>query len=256
MRIIAAKDEQDLGRRAANLIGAEVLLKPDCTLGLATGSTPLSTYAELVSRYGRGELDFSRVHSINLDEYAGLSGEHPQSYRYFMNTNLFSKINIDLNNTHVPDGQAKDPAAECARYDARIAAVPGGIDLQLLGIGPNGHIGFNEPGEAFIPGTHVVTLTERTRQANARFFDSIDEVPTKAVTMGMRGIMGAKKVLLIAEGSAKAKALYDAIFGPVTPKVPASILQLHQDCTVIADEAALSLVRERTGWTGEKLERR
>ena len=173
-----------------------------------------------------------------------------QSYRYFMNHNLFDHVNIDKENTNVPNGLARDPEAECARYDGLIREL-GGIDLQLLGIGGNGHIGFNEPGEVFEKGTHVVTLTEETRRSNARFFSSIDEVPTHALTMGIGGIMSAKKVLLLASGEAKAQALYDSCLGPVTPAVQASVLQLHGDAVIIADEAALGMIREKTGWTGE-----
>ena len=250
MRIYAAKDYKDMSRKAANLISAQVILKPEAVLGLATGSTPVGAYEQLRAWYEQGDLDFSAVHSVNLDEYKGLSGEHDQSYRYFMNHNLFDHVNIDKENTNVPNGLARDPEAECARYDGLIREL-GGIDLQLLGIGGNGRIGFNEPGEVFEKGTHVVTLTEETRRSNARFFSSIDEVPTHALTMGIGGIMSAKKVLLLASGEAKAQALYDSCLGPVTPAVQASVLQLHGDAVIIADEAALGMIREKTGWTGE-----
>lgn len=250
MRIYAAKDYKDMSRKAANLISAQVILKPDAVLGLATGSTPVGAYEQLREWYEQGDLDFSAIHSVNLDEYKGLSGEHDQSYRYFMNHNLFDHVNIVKENTNVPNGLAEDAEAECARYDGVIREL-GGIDLQLLGIGGNGHIGFNEPCDVFEKGTHVVTLTEETRRSNARFFSSIDEVPTHALTMGIGGIMSAKKVLLLASGEAKAQALYDSCFGPVTPGVPASILQLHSDAVIIADEAALKLIREKTGWEGE-----
>lgn len=249
MKIYAAKDYEDLSRKAANIIAAQVLLKPNTVLGLATGSTPVGTYRQLIEKYNNGDLDFSLVSSINLDEYRGLPGEHDQSYRYFMNHNLFDHINIDKANTNVPDGLAEDSAAECRRYDDIISA-HGGTDLQLLGIGGNGHIGFNEPASAFQKGTHLVTLTDETRQSNARFFSSLNEVPTHAFTMGIGGIMAAARVLLLANGEAKAKALCDSFFGPITPEVPASVLQLHGDCIVIADEAALSLIREKTGWKG------
>lgn len=247
MKIYAAKDYADLSRKAANIISAQIIIKPDAVLGLATGSTPVGTYRQLIEWYDKGDLDFSGISSINLDEYQGLSGEHDQSYRYFMNHNLFDHINIRKENTNVPDGLARDVAAECLRYDHLIRLL-GGIDLQLLGIGENGHIGFNEPGDAFETGTHPVALTEHTREANARFFTSIDQVPTHALTMGIRGIMSARKILLLATGTKKAQALYDSCFGPVVPLVPASILQLHTDCIVIADEDALSLIRNRTGW--------
>ena len=249
MKIYAAKDYADLSRKAANIISAQVIMKPNAVLGLATGSTPVGAYRQLIEWYNKGDIDFSQTFSINLDEYKGLSGEHNQSYRYFMNHNLFDHVNIKKESTNVPNGLAEDATAECRRYNNVIKTL-GGIDLQLLGIGGNGHIGFNEPGSAFEKETHLVTLTEQTRQSNARFFSSIDEVPTHAFTMGIKSIMSAKKVLLLATGNAKARALYDSFFGPVTPGVPASILQLHNDCIVIADEAALSLIREKTGWEG------
>lgn len=247
MKFYAAKDYTDLSRKAANIISAQVIMKPNAVLGLATGSTPIGAYRQLIEWYNKGDIDFSQTFSINLDEYKGLSGEHDQSYRYFMNHNLFDHINIKKENTNVPNGLAEDAAAECQRYNNIIKAL-GGIDLQLLGIGGNGHIGFNEPGSAFEKETHMVTLTEQTRQSNARFFSSINEVPTHAFTMGIKSIMAAKKILLLATGEEKAKALYNSFFGPVTPGVPASILQLHNDCIVIADEAALSMIRLKTGW--------
>lgn len=249
MRLYAAKNYEDLSRKAASIISAQVVLKPDAVLGLATGSTPVGAYRNLVAQYEAGDLDFSRTRSVNLDEYSGLSGEHDQSYRYFMNHNLFDHVNIAKENTNVPNGLAENAEEECRRYNQIIRAL-GGIDLQLLGIGGNGHIGFNEPCEVFEKGTHVVTLTEETRQSNARFFRSLDEVPTHALTMGVGNIMSANKILLLASGSAKAKALYLSCFGPVTPAVPASVLQLHGDVTVIADEEALAMIRENTGWTG------
>lgn len=244
MVIYGVKNYEELSKKAANIIGAQVVLKPNAVLGLATGSTPVGTYQNLIAAYEDGSLDFSQVTSVNLDEYKGLSGEHDQSYRYFMNTNLFNHVNIRKECTFVPNGLVEDGEAECERYNEVIDSV-GGIDLQLLGIGGNGHIGFNEPGDVFEKGTHMVTLTEETRQANARFFTSIDEVPTHAYTMGVGNIMGAKKIMLLASGAGKAQALYDSFFGPVTPAVPASILQLHSDVIVIADEDALSLIREK-----------
>lgn len=250
MKIYAAKDYNDLSRKAANIISAQVILKPNAVLGLATGSTPVGAYKQMIEWHKKGDLDFSRVRSVNLDEYKGLSGDHDQSYRYFMNHNLFDHVNIDKANTNVPNGLAEDPAAECRRYDQVIRDM-GGIDLQLLGIGGNGHIGFNEPCDVFEKGTHVVTLTEETRKSNARFFSSIDEVPTHALTMGIQGIMSAGKILLLASGEARAKAVYDSCFGPVVPGVPASVLQLHRDVIVIADEAALTLVRENEKWGGQ-----
>lgn len=247
MKIYIAKDYADLSRKAANIISAQVIMKPDAVLGLATGSTPVGAYRQLIERYEEGDLDFSRVSSVNLDEYQGLSGEHNQSYRYFMNHNLFNHINIKKENTHVPNGLASDAEEECLRYNNIIKSMSG-IDLQLLGIGENGHIGFNEPGTVFEKETHLVTLTEHTRECNARFFDSPGEVPTHAFTMGIKSIMSAKKILMLAAGENKAKALFDSIFGPVVPEVPASVLQFHNDCVVIGDEAAFSLIREKTGW--------
>ncbi len=232
MRVIETKSYAELSRKAANLISAQVLSKPDSVLGLATGSTPIGTYKQLIEWYEKGDLDFSEVKSINLDEYVGLTGDHDQSYRYFMNTNLFNHVNIDKAKTNVPSGVAEDLEAECERYDALIESM-GGIDLQLLGIGHNGHIGFNEPADSFVVPTHVVELGETTINANARFFSSADEVPKKAVTMGIKAIMQAKKVLLIANGKDKKDIVEKALYGPVTPEVPASILQFHPDLTVV-----------------------
>ncbi len=231
MKFITVDTYEQLSRMAANIIAAQVILKPDCVLGLATGSSPVGAYQHLIELYKNGDIDFSNVTSINLDEYLGLDGDNEQSYRYFMNTNLFNHVNICKDKTFVPSGIAQDIEAECKQYDQRINNL--GIDLQLLGIGLDGHIGFNEPDDCFEKNTHVVTLDESTIVANSRFFDSIDEVPTKAVTMGMGGIMQAKKVLLIASGEAKKEIIEKAFFGPITPDVPASILQLHPDVTVI-----------------------
>ena len=232
IRFVKTKDYADMSRKAANIIGAQVVSKPNCVLGLATGSTPIGTYKQLIEWYEKGDLDFSEVKSINLDEYVGLTGDHDQSYRYFMNTNLFNHVNIDKAKTNVPSGVAEDLEAECERYDALIESM-GGIDLQLLGIGHNGHIGFNEPADSFVVPTHVVELGETTINANARFFSSADEVPKKAVTMGIKAIMQAKKVLLIANGKDKKDIVEKALYGPVTPEVPASILQFHPDLTVV-----------------------
>lgn len=232
MNIITVETYEQLSRLAANILAAQVIVKPDCVLGLATGSSPLGAYKQLIERFENGDIDFSKVTSINLDEYVGLSGDHEQSYRYFMNHNLFDHINIDKANTYVPNGCAEDLNAECRQYDAHICEV-GGIDLQLLGIGLDGHIGFNEPDECFIRDTHVVELDASTITANARFFDSEHDVPRFAVTMGIAGIMQAKKVLLIANGEKKADIVKKAFEGPITPEVPTSILQLHPDLTVI-----------------------
>ena len=242
MKIIRAKDYQDMSRKAANIISAQVIMKPDCVLGLATGGTPVGTYAQLVDWYNKGDLDFSEVTTVNLDEYRGLPKEHPQSYWYFMNENLFSKVNIDPAKTNLPDGTNLDTAAECARYNGIIHKL-GGIDQQLLGIGPNGHIGFNEPGEAFELETHCIDLAPTTIEANKRFFDGNEAlVPKQAYTMGIKTIMQARKVLVVANGKAKAQAVKDAVTGPVTPACPGSILQLHPDCILVADEEALSLL--------------
>ena len=241
MRLIRAKDYADVSRKAANIIAAQIHLKPDCVLGLATGSSPVGTYKELIAKYESGELDFSQVKTVNLDEYVGLTKDHDQSYAYFMRTNLFDHVNIDQANCNIPDGTNPDAAGECARYDAVIASF-GGADLQLLGLGPNGHIGFNEPDEFFVKGTHCVDLTETTIAANARFFESVDMVPKQAYSMGIGNIMQSKRIVMVATGKNKAQAIRDAFCGPVTPKVPASILQLHPDFTLIADEDALSLV--------------
>jgi glucosamine-6-phosphate deaminase len=235
MKIINAKDYSDMSRKAANVISAQVILNPNCVLGLATGSSPIGTYEQLIEWYHKGDLDFSGVTTINLDEYYGLDGSNDQSYRNFMNQILFSKVNIKTENTHLPDGKAKDIDEECKRYDDLISSV-GGIDLQLLGIGMNGHIGFNEPGGTFEKTTHCVNLKESTIEANKRFFNNIDEVPRQAFTMGIKSIMQAKKILLIANGEEKKEILEKALFGPVTPEVPASILQLHPDLVVVISE--------------------
>ena len=228
-------------RMAANLISAQVIMKPDCVLGLATGSTPIGTYEQLINWYNKGDLDFSQVTSINLDEYKGLSPENDQSYRYFMNEHLFDHINIDKNNTYVPNGLEPDSAKACSDYNNLIAA-KGGIDLQLLGLGLNGHIGFNEPGEAFEKETHCVDLTQSTIDANSRFFASMEDVPKQAYTMGIKNIMQAKKVVLLATGAGKAEIVKKAFFGPITPQVPASVLQLHNDFILVGDEEALRLI--------------
>ena len=241
MRIISARDYDHMSRQAANIISAQVILKPNCVLGLATGSSPIGTYKQLIDWYNKGDIDFSQVRSVNLDEYVGLDYSSDQSYIYFMRHNFFDHINIDLANTNVPCGVNPNAEEECARYDQIIRDL-GGIDLQLLGLGVNGHIGFNEPADAFSTCTHQVTLTESTRDANKRFFASIDEVPTHARTMGTREILQARRVLMVASGANKAQAIKDAFFGPVTPQVPASILQYHPDFTLVADEAALSLL--------------
>lgn len=239
MRICKAKNYDEMSRQAANVISAQVIMKPNCVLGLATGSSPIGTYKQLIEWYNKGDLDFSNAKTVNLDEYKGLTKDNDQSYYYFMYNNLFKHINIDLNNTNIPDGTEPDSAIECARYNRVIDDI-GGIDLQLLGIGHNGHIGFNEPDSEFAKMTHCVDLTESTIEANKRFFASIDDVPRQAYTMGIKTIMQAKTILLIASGADKARILREALCGPVTPQVPASILQLHNNVIVVADEAAMA----------------
>ena len=242
MKIIRTKDYADMSRKAANIISAQVIMKPDCVLGLATGGTPVGTYEKLVERYNEGDLDFSEVTSVNLDEYRGLPKEHPESYWSFMHKNLFDHVNIRPEAIHLPDGTNPDAADACAKYNGIIHSV-GGIDLQLLGLGPNGHIGFNEPGEAFELETHCVDLTPATIEANKRFFDGNEDlVPKQAYTMGIRTIMQARKVLMVVNGAGKAEIVKKAFFGPVTPEVPASILQLHPDFILVGDEEALSLI--------------
>lgn len=235
MNFIKVNTYEELSSRAAAIICGQVALKPKCVLGLATGSSPLGTYEKIAEKNRAGEIDFSKVKTINLDEYVGLSGDHEQSYRYFMNNNLFKHINIDINNTYVPNGCATDIEAECKAYDSLIEGL-GGIDIQLLGIGYDGHIGFNEPDTYFEKATHMVTLDRSTIEANSRFFASRNDVPVTAITMGMGGIMSAKRVLLIANGKGKRDIIEKAFFGPITPALPASILQLHPNLTVIYSE--------------------
>ena len=237
MKIIIGS-EQEIAQKAAQRYVQLLAKKPDAVLGYATGSTPLGLYAELVRLNKAGEIDYTNVTTFNLDEYAGLDGTHDQSYRYFMNTNLFNHVNIDLAKTHVPSGL---DIAAAADYDKQIEAA-GGIDLQLLGIGNNGHIGFNEPFTPFGSRTHLVDLTESTREANKRFFASIDDVPTQAVTMGVRTVMNARGIILMAIGKAKAEIIAKTVNGPVTEEVPASVLQLHPDVEVYLDYEAASLL--------------
>lgn len=241
MKIYKAKDYKDMSRKAANIISAQVIMKPNCVLGLATGSTPIGTYDQLVEWYNKGDLDFSEVTTVNLDEYKGLPRTNDQSYYYFMHQHLFDRVNIDPERTNVPNGMEPDAEKECGRYEELIRSL-GGVDLQLLGLGHNGHIGFNEPGEAFEKETHCVDLTESTIEANKRFFASADDVPKQAYTMGIKTIMQAKKILIVVNGENKADIVERAFFGPVTPEVPASILQLHNDVTLVGDEEALAKI--------------
>ena len=239
MNICKAKDYKDMSRKAANIISAQVIMKPDCVLGLATGSSPIGTYAQLIEWYKKGDLDFSQVTSVNLDEYKGLGPDNDQSYRYFMTTNLFDHINIDKTRTFVPNGLEADSEKACKEYNETIERV-GGIDLQLLGLGHNGHIGFNEPADSFARFTHCIDLTESTIEANKRFFESEADVPRQAYTMGIGNIMSAKKIVVVVSGKDKAEILKKVVNGPITPQVPASILQLHPDVVIVADEDAMS----------------
>ena len=235
MRFIKVKSYKELSEIAGDIIISQIKEKSDSVIGLATGSTPVGTYDYIVNKYKKGEVDFSKVRTINLDEYIGLSKNHDQSYRYFMDKHLFNNININKSNTYVPNGMVENIEEECKNYDARIEEF-GGIDIQLLGIGIDGHIGFNEPDEVFTKETHEVKLDQSTIEANSRFFESIEDVPKSAITIGMKGIMGAKKIILIASGENKKEILEKAMFGEITPHIPASILQLHNDVTVIYSE--------------------
>lgn len=242
MRVIIAKNYDDMSKKAANIVAGQVYIKPNTILGLATGSTPVGMYKELVRLYNEESLDFKDVKTFNLDEYVGLPERDVNSYHYFMNYNLFSHINLKKENIHIPNGNAKDMNKEFEDYENSIINA-GGIDLQVLGIGNNGHIGFNEPELKFEATTHLVSLNEGTIKANSRFFKSIDEVPKQAVSMGIKTIMRAKKILLLANGKGKAEAIYNTVLGPITPEVPASVLQLHPDTTIVVDEEAASLIK-------------
>ena len=241
VKFIFGKCEKCTAKNAAEVIAEVIKNKPNATLGLATGSSPIGTYGELINKYKAGEISFADIKTVNLDEYVGLSADHDQSYAYFMRKHLFDKVDIKLGNTNLPNGLAKNPVAECARYDELYDSF-GGADLQILGIGLNGHIGFNEPSDRFPQNTETVELTESTIKANARFFASEAEVPTRAISMGIGQILRAKKIILLAFGDAKAEILYKSLFGDVTPRVPASILQFANDVEVYADEEALKYV--------------
>lgn len=244
MRIIKTKNYDEMSAAAARLVAGQIYLKPNSVLGLATGSTPVGMYKELIRVHREIGLDFSEVISFNLDEYVDLKESDPNSYHYFMDENFFNHININRDNIYVPNGNPKDIEEECKNYDALIDR-KGGIDLQILGIGNNAHIGFNEPDIKFEATTHKVKLDEGTIQANARFFASAEEVPRYAISMGIKTIMHSKKVILMASGENKAQAIHDAIYGPIRPETPASILQLHNDVTVIVDEAAGRLLPKK-----------
>lgn len=241
MKIYKTENYEEMSRLAADMIAACILLKPNAVLGLATGSTPVGTYRELTECYRSGRLSFQEIRSVNLDEYCGLTPEHAQSYRRFMQENLFDHVDIRRENTYVPCGTAENPEEECRRY-SRLIRELGGTDMQLLGMGHNGHIGFNEPGDCFVPDTHRVMLSAETIDANARFFASREEVPTSALTMGIGDIMAARHILILISGVDKAETAQKAFAGPVTPEVPASVLQLHPNVTLIGDKAALELL--------------
>ena len=241
MRVIVCNDYEEMSDKAAKLVAGQMLIKPDCILGLATGSTPIGLYDRLVKLNKDGEIDFSDVTSFNLDEYYPISPLNDQSYRYFMNEHLFDRVNIDKARTFVPNGETDDPAGECVRYEKMINEA-GGVDLQILGIGQNGHIGFNEPDSNLVADTHLTDLTESTIEANSRFFASRDLVPTKALTMGMASILKAKKIVLLASGKSKAAVVAELLKGTVSTAVPASLLNVHPDVVLICDKDAYSAV--------------
>ena len=241
MNLIETLNYKEMSRKAANIISAQIILKPDSVLGLATGSTPIGIYEQLIEWYQKGDLDFSKITTINLDEYKGLSKENTQSYFYFMKKKLFDFVNIDTKRTYIPDGMEADTKKACDDYNLIIKNA-GGIDLQLLGLGKNGHIGFNEPDNTFEQQTHLVNLSQSTIDANSRFFSSMEEVPTMAYTMGIKNIMLAKKIIVVVSGLDKAEIVKKAFFEEVSPWVPASILQMHPDVTIIGDKDAFSLI--------------
>ncbi len=246
MKIYLASDYNQMSRKVANILSAQIIVKPNCVLGLATGSTPVGAYKQLIEWYKKDDLSFSGIKTVNLDEYVGLDGSHDQSYRYFMDNHLFNHVDIVTENTNVPNGLAKDPNLECVRYDKLIDDL-GGIDLQLLGIGHNGHIGFNEPEVAFELGTHVVDLAEQTIDANARFFDgNRDNVPKQAITMGIKNIMHARKIVIAVSGEEKADIILRTFTGRVMPEIQSSILQMHPDVSLVGDKAALHKLLEHT----------
>jgi len=243
MRIIVCENYEEVSKKAAQMILSQVTLKPNSVLGLATGSTPIGMYENLVDLNKKGDIDFSEVRTFNLDEYYNLPKENNQSYHYFMYQNLFNHININSENIHIPNGMTNDVNAECERYDELIKE-SGGIDIQVLGIGNNAHIGFNEPTINFEKGTHLVELDDSTIEANSRFFDNIEDVPKKAITMGVGSIFKSRKIMLIATGENKAEAIYNTVYGKVVPEVPASILQFHSDIVLILDKDAAKLLKE------------
>jgi glucosamine-6-phosphate deaminase len=255
MKVVAVKNFDEMSQYAAAIISHQVKEKPNSVLGLATGGTVVGTYKELIKDHEQNKTSYENIHTVNLDEYLGIEKNHPNSYHHFMMENLFSQININQDNIHIPNGLAKDYEQESKAYEKVISDL-GGVDLQLLGIGVNGHIGFNEPGTPFNSETHVVELEESTRQANLRFFNSIDEVPTHAITMGISTIMKSKKVLLLVSGKTKAEILEKVINEEINETIPATVLKNHPDVTIIADEEALSLVDDevKRGFAHDKEE--
>lgn len=242
MKLVVVKDYEEMSKVAAEVMGKVINEKPDAVLGLATGGTPIGMYKELINMNKAGKVDFNKVTTVNLDEYIGLAGTHEQSYRYFMNKNLFDHINIDKEKTYVPNGLAENIEEEGKAYDKKIDEL-GGTDIQLLGVGNNGHVAFNEPDKVLIAGTHLTGLTESTIKANSRFFDSMEEVPKTAITMGLGQIMKSKKILLIASGYGKAEAMKELFSGKITTECPVTMLNMHRDVTVIIDEAAAKFVK-------------
>lgn len=237
MKIKIFENYEKMSIEATRIIASQILRQPDSVLGFATGSTPLLTYKRLIRLYEEGLISFKKIKTFNLDEYINIDVKNPGSYRAFMENTLFNKIDIDEKNWFIPDGNAENIEEECILYDKKIKE-QGGIDLQLLGMGTNGHIAFNEPGTSFSTRTHVVSLKQNTINDNSRFFDRLEDVPTKAVTLGIRSIMEAKQILFMANGAAKAKAVRDALEGPISIDLPASVLQLHPNVTILLDEAA------------------
>lgn len=240
-RVRIVSDYDEMSELAKEIIAEQIRNKPDSVIGFATGGTPLGLYQRLVDMYEKGQLDFSRVTTFNLDEYIGIGKDNPQSYYFYMYTNLFSKVNVNMDRVHIPDGLATDDAEACRDYESMISS-SGGIDIQILGIGRNGHIGFNEPGTSFDSCTHVVKLTEETIKVNARFFERMEDVPKYAISMGIKSIMRARRIVLLASGSDKSQAIKESIYGPVTPDVPASVLQLHPDVVYIVNKEAACLL--------------
>lgn len=239
MKVITVNNYDEMSHMAAEMLATQIIFKKDSILGLATGDTPLGMYKELIKMYKEGKIDFSGIKTFNLDEYYGLSSTNPQSYHYYMMNNLFNHINVKKENINIPDGTASDVQKECTDYEKRIAA-SGGVDIQVVGIGVNGHIGFNEPAADFKAETHLVKLNEKTIQSNSRFFNSEDEVPKYAISMGIKTIMQSKNIILLADGISKADAIAKSVKGKIIPSVPASVLQLHNNVTVIIDKAAAS----------------